>query len=148
MSGETIVTVVGNLTADPELRYTPNGHAVANVTVASTPRVFDREKNEWVDGETLFLRGSVWREYAENVAHSLAKGNRVIVSGALGQRSYETAEGEKRTVFELDIHEIGPVLRYARAELIKLTSRTDPRGESAPAATADSWLPAEETSLV
>ena len=115
MAGETIITVVGNLTADPELRYTQNGLAVANFTIASTPRTFDRQANDWKDGEALFLRASVWREFAEHVAGSLTKGSRVIASGRLKQRSYETKEGEKRTTIELEIDEIGPSLRYATA---------------------------------
>lgn len=119
MAGDTIITVVGNLTADPELRYTPNGLAVANFTIASTPRVYDRQSNEWKDGEALFLRASVWREYAEHVASSLTKGQRVIAQGKLKQRSYETREGEKRTSFELDIEEIGPALRYATAQVTR-----------------------------
>src|SRR6476620_516965 len=113
MAGETTITVIGNLTNDPELRFTPSGSAVANFTIASTPRTFDRQSNEWKDGETLFLRASVWREAAENVAESLTKGMRVIVSGRLKSRSYETKEGEKRTVIELEVDEIGPSLRYA-----------------------------------
>lgn len=113
MAGETTITVIGNLTNDPELRFTPSGSAVANFTVASTPRTFDRASSEWKDGETLFLRASVWREAAENVAESLTKGTRVIVSGRLKSRSYETKEGEKRTVIELEVDEIGPSLRYA-----------------------------------
>jgi len=117
MAGETTITVIGNLTNDPELRFTPSGSAVANFTIASTPRTFDRQKNEWVDGETLFLRASVWREMAENVAESLTKGMRVIVSGRLKSRSYETKEGEKRTVIELEVDEIGPSLRYANAKV-------------------------------
>jgi single-strand DNA-binding protein len=117
MSGETTITVIGNLTNDPELRFTPSGSAVANFTIASTPRTFDRQKNEWVDGETLFLRASIWREAAENVAESLTKGMRVIVSGRLKSRSYETKEGEKRTVIELEVDEIGPSLRYANAKV-------------------------------
>src|SRR5881409_4071447 len=108
MAGETIITVVGNLTADPELRFTPSGAAVANFTVASTPRTFDKNTNEWKDGEALFLRCSVWRQAAENVAESLTRGARVIVTGRLKQRSYETREGEKRTVVELEVDEIGP----------------------------------------
>ncbi|NLT26998.1 MAG: single-stranded DNA-binding protein [Microbacteriaceae bacterium] len=119
MAGDTIITVVGNLTADPELRYTPNGLAVANFTIASTPRIFDRQANEWRDGEALFLRASVWRDFAENVAASLTKGQRVIAQGKLKQRSYETREGEKRTTFELDVDEIGPSLRYATAQVTK-----------------------------
>lgn len=119
MAGETIITIVGNLTADPELRYTPNGKAVANFTIASTPRVYDRQANEWKDGEPLFLRSSLWGEYAEHVASSLTKGNRVIAQGRLKQRSYETREGEKRTSIELDIEEIGPALRYATAQVTR-----------------------------
>ena len=122
MAGETVITVVGNLTADPELRFTPNGAAVANFTVASTPRTFDRQTNEWKDGDALFLRCAVWREVAENVAESLTRGSRVLVQGRLKQRSFETTEGEKRTVVELDVDEIGPSLRYATARVNK-TSR-------------------------
>jgi single-strand DNA-binding protein len=119
MAGETTITVVGNLTSDPELRFTPSGSAVANFTVASTPRTFDRQSNEWKDGETLFLRASVWREAAENVAETLTKGTRVIVQGRLKSRSYETKEGEKRTVIELEVDEIGPSLRYASAKVTR-----------------------------
>ena len=111
MAGDTIITVVGNLTADPELRFTPSGAAVANFTVASTPRIFDRQSNEWKDGDALFMRCSIWREAAENVAESLTRGSRVIVQGRLKQRSYETREGEKRTVVELEVDEIGPSLQ-------------------------------------
>jgi single-strand DNA-binding protein len=117
MAGETTITVIGNLTNDPELRFTPSGSAVANFTIASTPRTFDRQSNEWKDGETLFLRAAVWREAAENVAESLTKGMRVIVTGRLKSRSYETKEGEKRTVIELEVDEIGPSLRYANAKV-------------------------------
>lgn len=117
MAGETTITVIGNLTNDPELRFTPSGSAVANFTIASTPRTFDRQSNEWKDGETLYLRASVWKEAAENVAESLAKGMRVIVSGRLKSRSYETKEGEKRTVIELEVDEIGPSLKYANAKV-------------------------------
>ena len=119
MAGDTVITVIGNLTADPELRFTPSGAAVANFTVASTPRMFDRQTNEWKDGEALFLRCSIWREAAENVAESLTRGARVIVSGRLKQRSFETKEGEKRTVVELEVDEIGPSLRYATAKVNK-----------------------------
>src|SRR6266516_805995 len=119
MAGDTIITVVGNLTADPELRFTPSGAAVANFTVASTPRMFDRQTNEWKDGEALFLRCNIWRQAAENVAESLTRGTRVIVSGRLKQRSFETKEGEKRTVIELEVDEIGPSLRYATAKVNK-----------------------------
>ncbi|MBY0287900.1 MAG: single-stranded DNA-binding protein [Mycobacteriaceae bacterium] len=119
MAGDTIITVIGNLTADPELRFTPSGAAVANFTVASTPRIFDRQTNEWKDGEALFLRCNIWREAAENVAESLTRGSRVIVSGRLKQRSFETREGEKRTVVELEVDEIGPSLKYATAKVNK-----------------------------
>jgi single-strand DNA-binding protein len=122
MAGETIITVVGNLTADPELRYTQNGLAVANFTIASTPRNFDRATNDWKDGEALFLRASVWREFAEHVAGSLTKGSRVIATGRLKQRSYETKEGEKRTSIELEVDEIGPSLRYATAQVTRAAS--------------------------
>jgi single-strand DNA-binding protein len=117
MAGDTIITVVGNLTGDPELRFTPSGAAVANFTVASTPRAFDRQTNEWKDQETLFMRCSVWREAAENIAESLQRGNRVLVTGRLKSRSYETKEGEKRTVVELEVDEVGPSLRYATAKV-------------------------------
>ena len=116
MAGETVITVVGNLTADPELRFTPSGAAVASFTVASTPRTFDRQTSEWKDGDTLFLRCSIWREAAENVAESLTKGTRVIVQGRLVQRSFETREGEKRTVVEMQVDEVGLSLRYATAK--------------------------------
>jgi single-strand DNA-binding protein len=119
MAGDTVITVVGNLTGDPELRFTPSGAAVANFTVASTPRAFDRQSNEWKDGDTLFMRCSIWREAAENVAESLTKGTRVVVQGRLVQRSYETREGEKRTVVELQVDEIGPSLRYASAKVTR-----------------------------
>ena len=119
MAGDTTITGVGNLTADPELRFTPAGAAVANFTVASTPRTYDRQSGEWKDGEALFLRCSIWREAAENVAESLTRGSRVIVSGRLKQRSFETREGEKRTVVEVEVDEIGPSLRYATAKVNK-----------------------------
>ena len=119
MAGETTITIVGNLTADPELRFTPSGAAVANFTVASTPRTFDRQSNEWKDGETLFMRCSIWRDAAENIAESLHRGTRVIVTGRLKSRSYETKEGEKRTVIELEVDEVGPSLRYASAKVTK-----------------------------
>ncbi len=166
MAGDTVITVVGNLTDDPELRFTPSGAAVANFTVASTPRVFKRESNSWEDGDTLFMRCSVWRQYAENVAESLVRGTRVVVQGRLKQRSYETREGEKRTVVELEVEEIGPALRYATAK-VQRTERgggrppggqgsaggagqpgsggSDPWGSSTPA--ADPWAsspPADE----
>ena len=117
MAGETIITVVGNLTADPELRFTPSGAAVASFTIASTPRQFDRNSNEWKDGEALFLRCSIWRQAAENVAESLTRGMRVVAQGRLKQRSYETREGEKRTVVELEVDEVGPSLKYATAKV-------------------------------
>ncbi|GAA4922044.1 single-stranded DNA-binding protein [Actinomycetospora succinea] len=119
MAGDTVITVVGNLTADPELRFTPSGAAVANFTVASTPRTFDRQSGEWKDGEALFLRCNIWRQAAENVAETLTRGARVIVQGRLKQRSFETREGEKRTVIELEVDEIGPSLRYATASVTK-----------------------------
>ena len=121
MAGETVITVVGNLTNDPELRFTPSGAAVASFTVASTPRTLDKATNEWKDGEALFLRCSVWRQAAENVAESLQRGARVIVQGRLKQRSFETKEGEKRTVIELDVDEVGPSLKYATAKVNKTT---------------------------
>jgi single-strand DNA-binding protein len=150
MAGETTITVIGNLTNDPELRFTPSGSAVANFTVASTPRTFDKNSNEWKDGETLFLRCSVWREAAENVAESLTKGMRVIISGDLKSRSYETKEGEKRTVIELEVQEIGPSLKYANAK-VNRTQRKDggqqqqsqpasqPWGGNQPAANSQGW---------
>ena len=120
MAGETQLTLVGNLVADPELRFTPSGQAVANFRVASTPRFFDRQANEWKDGEALFIQCNVWRQYAENVSESLQKGMRVIVTGRLKQRSWETREGERRTVIELDVDEIGPSLRYATASVKRI----------------------------
>lgn len=116
MAGETPITLIGNLVADPELRFTPAGAAVANVQIASTPRTFDKSSQEWKDGETLYLRGSIWREAAENVAESLTKGMRVIASGTLKQRSYDK-DGQKRTVIEFEIEEIGPSLKYANAKV-------------------------------
>ncbi|WJH26867.1 single-stranded DNA-binding protein (plasmid) [Pseudarthrobacter defluvii] len=132
MAGETTITVIGNLTSDPELRFTPSGSAVANFTIASTPRTFDRQSNEWKDGETLFLRASVWREAAENVAESLTKGTRVIVTGRLKSRSYETKEGEKRTVIELEVDEIGPSLRYANAKVSRTQRSSQGSANSQP----------------
>ena len=144
MAGETVITVVGNLTADPELRFTPSGAAVASFTVASTPRTFDRQTNEWKDGEALFLRCSIWRQAAENVAESLQRGMRVIVQGRLQQRSFETREGEKRTVVELEVDEIGPSLRSATASITKQPrsaegsrSTSDPVGAPGGPAEAD-----------
>ena len=124
MSGETIITVVGNLTADPELRFTEAGTAVANFSVASTPRTFDRQSGEWQDGDALFMRCTVWRQAAENAAESLSRGMRVVVQGRLRQRSFESKDGEKRTVVELDVEEIGPSLKYATAKVTKATKRT------------------------
>src|SRR3954447_11638476 len=121
MAGDTTITVIGNLTDDPELRFTPSGAAVAKFRVASTPRFMDKASGEWKDGEPLFLACSVWRQAAENVAESLQRGSRVIVSGRLRQRSYETKEGEKRTVYELEVDEIGPSLRYATAKVQKMS---------------------------
>ncbi|WP_313504569.1 single-stranded DNA-binding protein [Corynebacterium variabile] len=117
--GDTPITLVGNLVADPELRYTPSGAAVANFRVASTPRRFDSQSNQWVDGEALFLACNIWRQAAENVANSLTKGDRVIVQGRLRQRSYDTREGEKRTVYEIEVDEVGPSLRYATSQVTK-----------------------------
>ena len=119
MAGDTQITVVGNLVSDPELRYTPTGVAVANFRIASTPRTFDRQANEWKDGDSLFLTCNVWRQAAENVAESLQRGMRVIVQGRLHQRSYETREGEKRTVFEVEVDDVGPSMRNASAKVTK-----------------------------
>ena len=119
MAGETVITVVGNLVDDPELRFTPSGAAVANFRIASTPRTFDRQTNEWKDGDALFLSCSVWRQAAENVAESLQKGMRVVVQGRLKSRQYETREGEKRTVFEIEVEEVGPSLKYATAKVTR-----------------------------
>ena len=121
LNGDTYITVVGNLTGDPELRFTPSGAAVANFTIASTPRTFDRQTNEWKDGDTLFLNCSVWRQAAENVAESLQKGMRVIAQGRLKARSYETREGEKRTVMELEVEEVGPSMKYASAKVTRVS---------------------------
>jgi single-strand DNA-binding protein len=121
MAGETVITVVGNLVDDPELRFTPSGAAVANFRIASTPRTFDRQTNEWKDGEALFLSCSVWRQAAENVAESLQRGMRVVVQGRLKARTFETREGERRTVFEIDVDEVGPSLKYATAKVTKTT---------------------------
>lgn len=123
MAGETVITVVGNLTADPEMRYTNSGVPFASFTIASTPRTFDRQSNEWKDGEALFLRATVWREFAEHVANSLTKGMRVIARGNLRQRSYDDKDGQRRTSYELDIDEIGPSLRYATAQVTRAQSR-------------------------
>lgn len=135
MAGETVITVVGNLTADPELRYTQNGLPVANFTIASTPRTLDRQSNEWKDGDALFLRASVWREFAEHVAGSLTKGMRVVAQGRLRQRSYQDREGNQRTSIELEVDEIGPSLRYATAQVTRAARDSDARGSSQ----QDSW---------
>ncbi|AWY05315.1 ssDNA binding protein [Microbacterium phage MementoMori] len=139
MAGETIITVVGNLTADPELRYTQNGLPVANFTIASTPRNFDRQANEWKDGDALFLRASVWREFAEHVAGSLTKGMRVMAQGRLRQRSYQDREGNQRTAIELEVDEIGPSLRYATAQVTRAASNS-----GAAASAQQAWTPATE----
>ena len=143
MAGETIITVIGNLTSDPELRYTQNGLAVANFTIASTPRTLDRASNEWKDGEALFLRSSVWKEHAEHVAASLTRGSRVVAQGRLKQRSYEDKKtGEKRTSIEFEIDEIGPSLRYSTAQVTRSSSGGGGRpAVSAPAqpAAPDAW---------
>lgn len=139
MAGDTPITVVGNLTADPELRFTPSGAAVANFTVASTPRTFDRQTNEWKDQETLFLNCSVWRQAAENAAESLQRGMRVIVTGRLKARSYETREGEKRTVFEIDVEEVGPSLKMATAKVSKTSRQGGGGGASFGGGGDDPW---------
>lgn len=138
MAGDTQITVIGNLTADPELRFTPSGAAVTNFTVASTPRQFDRQSNEWKDGETLFMRCAIWRDAAENTAESLRRGMRVIVQGRLKSRSYETKEGDKRTVIEMDVDEVGPSLRYATAKVNK-TERTGGNGGGGQQQGGDPW---------
>lgn len=150
MAGETIITVVGNLTADPELRYTQGGLAVANFTIASTPRTFDRATNDWKDGDALFLRASCWREFAEHVAGSLTKGMRVVATGRLTQRNYDDREGNKRTSIELQVDEIGPSLRYATAQVTRAagggggarpvsSGAEEPWAASAPAGGDDVW---------
>lgn len=139
MAGETIITVVGNLTADPELRYTQSGLAVANFTIASTPRTFDRQANEWKDGEALFLRASCWREFAEHVAGSLTKGSRVIATGRLKQRSYDDRDGNKRTAIELEVDEIGPSLRYATAQVTRAAGGSTGGGRGQVAAADEPW---------
>lgn len=141
MAGETQITVVGNLVADPELRYTQSGLPVVNFTIASTPRTFDKQSNEWKDGDALFIRCSAWRDFAEHIAGSLVKGTRVVALGRLTQKSYETKEGEKRTSFELEVDEVGPSLKYATAQVTKVSK--DGRAPAAPAApstpSADTW---------
>jgi single-strand DNA-binding protein len=146
VAGDTTITVVGNLTADPELRFTPSGAAVANFTVASTPRIYDRQSGEWKDGEALFLRCNIWREAAENVAESLTRGARVIVTGRLKQRSFETREGEKRTVVEVEVDEIGPSLRYATAKVNKASRSGGGGGGGFGAGSRQASAPAQATS--
>lgn len=138
MAGETTITIIGNMVEDPELRFTPSGSAVANFKVASTPRTFDAKSQQWKDGEPLFLRCSVWKEAAENVAESLTKGMRVIISGRLKSRSYETKDGDKRTVIELEVDEIGPSLKYANAK-VNRTQRGGNSPTNQPAAQEDPW---------
>jgi len=138
MAGDTSITITGNLVADPELRYTPSGAAVCNFRVASTPRAFDKNTSEWKDGESLFLSCNVWRQPAENAAESLTRGMRVIVTGRLKQRSWETKEGEKRTVFEVDVDDVGPSLKNASAKVNK-TERSRNDGAAKPAAAEDPW---------
>lgn len=130
MAGETQIVIVGNLTADPELRFTPAGHGVSNFTVAATPRTFDKQTNEWRDGDALFMRCNIWRQPAENVVETLTKGMRVIVTGRLRQRSFETREGEKRTVVELEVDEVGPSLKFATAKVNKATRASEGGGQS------------------
>ena len=153
MAGETVITVVGNLVDDPELRFTPSGAAVANFRIASTPRTLDKQTNEWKDGDTLFLSCSIWRQAAENVAESLTRGMRVVAQGRLKQRSYETREGEKRSVIELEVDEIGPSLRYASAKVNRSQRGSSSGGfgssgsdSRSPAATDDPWSTAASTS--
>ncbi|RAV17471.1 single-stranded DNA-binding protein [Mycobacterium colombiense] len=135
MPADTTLTIVGNLTADPELRFTPSGAAVSNFTIASTPRLYDRQSGEWKDGDALFMRCNIWREAAENVAETLQRGQRVIATGRLKSRSYETREGEKRTVMELEVDEIGPSLRYATARV----SKSDNRPSGGTKTNSDAW---------
>jgi single-strand DNA-binding protein len=139
MAGDTVITVIGNLTSDPELRFTPSGAAVTNFTIASTPRSFDKASGEWKDGEGLFMRCSIWRQAAENAAETLIRGARVIAQGRLVQRSYETKEGEKRTVVELQVDEVGPSLKYATAKINKVS-----RGSDGSFASASSGGPADD----
>jgi single-strand DNA-binding protein len=143
-AGDTQITIVGNMVGDPELRYTPSGQAVATFRVASTPRRFDQQRNEWVDGESVFLTCNVWRQAAENVAESLQRGMRVIVSGRLRQRSYETREGEKRTVYEVEADEVGPSLRFASAKVVKSSRSGGPGGGGGGYAGGQGGRPAED----
>lgn len=139
MAGDTVITVVGNLTADPEIRYTQSGVAVATFTVASTPRTYDRQSGEWKDGEALFLRATAWRDYAEHVSKSLSKGMRVIVTGSLHQRSYEAQDGSKRTSYEISVDEVGPSLRYAVAEVTRMSGGGSRGGRDSSGSAADVW---------
>lgn len=154
MAGETPITLIGNLTTDPELRFTPSGHAVASFTVASTSRTHDRQTNEWRDSDPLFLTCTVWRQYAENIAESLTKGMRVIVNGTLKARTFEARDGSKRTVYEIDVNEVGPALRYATAKVTRTTTGSGPRaqhatpatwGPAAPSSDADPWAQQDTT---
>ena len=147
MAGDTQITLIGNLTGDPELRFTPSGAAVANFTVASTPRTFDRQSSEWKDGDTMFLNCSVWRQAAENVSESLTKGMRVIVQGRLKSRSYDDREGNKRTVFEVDVEEIGPSLARATAVVTRATGggKPAPRQPAGRTPAADPWAGIQQT---
>jgi len=145
MAGEPVVTIVGNLTGDPELRFTPSGAAVANFTVASTPRTFDRQSNEWKEGETLFMRCSIWRDPAENVAESLTRGMRVIVNGRIKSRSYEK-DGVKHTVIEMDVDEVGPSLRYANAKVNKVTRAGAQEQQWGGQAAGDPWASPQQQS--
>jgi single-strand DNA-binding protein len=144
MAGETVITVIGNLTADPELRFTSSGVAVANFTVASTPRTFDRQTGEWKDGDALFLRCNIWRQAAENTTESLTRGMRVIVSGRLRQRSFETREGEKRTVVEMEVDEVGPSLRYATAKVNKAVRQGGASGNGGYGSSGSLGSPADD----
>ena len=145
MANETVITIIGNLTSDPELRFTQSGAPVANFTVASTPRTFDKTTNEWKDSETLFLRCSIWRDAAENAAETLTRGTRVIVTGRLKQRSYQTKEGEQRTVIELDVDEVGPSLRYASAQVTKTTKGGGGKPPAAAGGGGDPWATGKPT---
>ena len=147
MTGETIITLVGNLTADPELRFAQSGAAVANFTIASTPRAFDKQSNEWKDGDTMFLNCSVWRQAAEHVAESLTKGTRVIVQGRLKSRSYDDRDGNKRPVFEVDVEEIGPSLAWATAVVTRATGggKPAPRQPAGRPPAADPWAGIQQT---
>jgi single-strand DNA-binding protein len=149
MAGETLITVIGNLTADPDLRFTPAGNAVCNFTVASTPRVFNSASGEWKDGETMFLRCNAWRALGENLAESLTRGARVVVEGRLKQRTFDTKDGETRTVVELDVDDVGPSLKYATAKVTKVSKNSGkPKAKAAPVAEDDPWGTPAEADLV